>query len=256
MTVRLSELTSPELDELVTNGPPILFLPTGALEQHGPHLPLGTDTMIPSILAEKIALNLDGLVAPALPYGYKSQPKSGGGNHMPGCAALDGTTYINMVRDLICDFARHGLTKLVLFDGHMENQMFLSEASDLALRLLTNEGIENTKIVKLGYWIMIDDILENILFPDGLISWELEHAAVMETSVMLYLMKNHVRAPLIPDHPPADFPLYDTYPFEPGSVSHSGALSSAKKASAEKGAAVVRILVKSLSQEITRAFES
>ena len=256
MMVRMSDLTWPELDTRVKNGPPILFLPTGALEQHGPHLPLGTDTTIPTILAEKIASKLDALVAPPLPYGYKSQPKSGGGNHMPGCAALDGTTYINMVRDLICDFARHGLTKIVLFDGHMENQMFLTEASDLALRILRNEGIESTQIVKMGYWIMIDDVLENILFSDGLISWELEHAAVMETSVMLYLMKDQVRESLIPEHPPADFPLYDTFPFDPESVYHSGALSSAAGASTEKGEAVVNVLVESLSQEITKAFGS
>ncbi|MEM8659077.1 MAG: creatininase [Pseudomonadota bacterium] len=250
----MNEMTWPELDALTKSGPPVVFLPTGALEQHGPHLPLGTDTFLPQLLAERVAAKIGGLVAPALPYGYKSQPKSGGGNHMPGCTSLDGTIYTLMVRDLICDLARHGLTRVVLFDGHMENQMFLTEASDLALRALRAEGIADTRIVKLGYWISIDAELEAILFPEGLISWELEHAAVMETSVMLHLLPELVRKDLIPDHPPADFPLYDVYPFDAESVSHSGALTSAAGASAAKGQAVVETLVPALARQITEAF--
>ncbi|MEM1387938.1 MAG: creatininase [Pseudomonadota bacterium] len=254
MTVLLSEMTWPELDARVKAGPPIIFLPTGALEQHGPHLPLGTDALLPGLLAAKVAQKIGGLVAPTLSYGYKSQPKSGGGNHMPGCTSLDAGTYIAMVRDLICDFARHGLTRIVLFDGHMENQMFLTEAADLALRALKAERIEGVRIVKLGYWIMIDEPLEEVLFPEGLISWELEHAAVMETSVMLHLAPELVRKDRIPDHPPADFPAYDVYPFDPDSVSHSGALSSAAGATAEKGRAVVEKLVPALAAQITEAF--
>lgn len=250
----MADLTWPELDARVQNGPPILFLPTGALEQHGPHLPLATDAIIPAALAERVAGEIGALVAPALPYGYKSQPKSGGGNHMPGCASLDGATYTLMVRDLICDFARHGLTKIVLFDGHMENQMFLTEAADLALRALKAEGVEGVRVVKMGYWISIDGALEETLFPEGLISWELEHAAVMETSVMLYLMADLVREDLIPDHPPADFPLYDVYPFDPTTVSHSGALTSAASASLEKGRAVVDTLVPALAKQVREAF--
>ncbi|MBM7067206.1 creatininase [Actibacterium sp. 188UL27-1] len=256
MTVRLDEMTSPELDARVKAGPPVVILPTGAFEQHGPHLPLGTDAMIPQRLAERVAAQIDALVAPTLSYGYKSQPKSGGGNHMPGCASLDGATYTLMVRDLICDFARHGLTKIVLFDGHMENQMFLTEAADLSLRALKSEGITDVRIVKMGYWISINAALEKVLFPDGLISWELEHAAVMETSVMLHLAPDLVRRDLIPDHPPADFPLYDVYPFDPASVSHSGALSSAAGATAEKGKAVVETLVPELARQITEAFQN
>ncbi|MEM9845075.1 MAG: creatininase [Pseudomonadota bacterium] len=254
MTVLLSEITSYELEERVKSDPPIVLLPTGALEQHGPHLPLACDTMIPAMLAERVARDIGGLVAPPLPYGYKSQPKSGGGQYHQGCIALDGMTYILMVRDIITDLARHGMTRIVLFDGHMENQMFLTEASDLALRQLTAEGIKGTRIVKLGYWIEIDKPLEDVLFPEGLISWELEHAAVMETSVMLHLRPDLVRKDLIPDHPPADFPSYDVYPFDPGSVSHSGALTSAARATADKGKAVVDRLVPALAAQITRAF--
>ena len=210
--------------------------------------------MMPRFLAERIAPELNALVAPTLSYGFKSQPKSGGGNHFPGCVSLDATTYISLVKDVICDFARHGLTRITLFDGHMENQWFLTEAADLALRALKAEGVEDVKIVKLGYWVYLTQATENILFPEGLLSWELEHAAVMETSVMLHLAPEMVRANLIPDGPPADFPLYDLYPADTRPIPETGVLSSAKNASADKGQAVVAQVVPDIAAALKQAF--
>jgi creatinine amidohydrolase len=230
------------------------MLPTGALEQHGPHLPLNTDRVLPQAIAERVAAQIGGLVAPALPYGYKSQPKSGGGNHFPGCISLDGMTYISVVRDIICDLAHHGLTRIVLFDGHMENQWFLTEASDLALRALKADGITGTRIVKLGYWTFISDATEAVLFPDGLLSWELEHAAVMETSCMLYLMPELVRIDLIPDGPPGNFPPYDVYPVDIRPIPPTGVLSSAASATADKGKAVIDQIVPDIAAALKQAF--
>jgi creatinine amidohydrolase len=252
--MRLDDLTWVELDARIKAGPPILILPTGSLEQHGPHLPLNTDTILPLAIADRVATMIGALVAPPLPYGYKSQPKSGGGNHFPGCASLDGATYINLFRDLICDFARHGLTKIVLFDGHMENQWFLTEAADLALRALKAVGITGVNIIKLGYWTFISAATEAVLFPEGLLSWELEHAAVMETSVMLNLVPHLVRKDLIPDGPPADFPPYDVYPFDLGPIPPTGVLSSAASATTEKGAAVLAQVVPDIAAALTAAW--
>jgi creatinine amidohydrolase len=206
------------------------------------------------MIAERVALKIGGLVAPALPYGYKSQPKTGGGNHFPGCVSLDASTYIALVRDIICDLARHGLTRIVLFDGHMENQWFLTEASDLALRALTAEGITGARIVKLGYWNFISSQTEDILFPDGLLSWELEHAAVMETSCMMHLRPDLVRTDLIPDGPSGEFPLYDVYPFDTRPIPPTGVLSSAAAATAAKGKAVIDQVVPDIAAALHDAF--
>ncbi|MBX2856137.1 MAG: creatininase [Rhodobacteraceae bacterium] len=256
-TVRIDEMTWVELEAKAKalHGPPIVILPTGALEQHGPHLPLGTDAMMPRFLAERIAPEIGGLVAPTLSYGFKSQPKSGGGNHFPGCVSLDASTYIALVKDVICDLARHGLSRITLFDGHMENQWFLTEAADLALRALKAEGVADVKIVKLGYWTYLTKATEDVLFPEGLLSWELEHAAVMETSVMLHLAPELVRQDLIPDGPPAAFPLYDVYPVDTRPIPETGVLSSAKSASAEKGRAVVAQVVPDIAAALREAFE-
>lgn len=257
MTVRLDEMTWVELVQRIKAAlgkPPVVILPTGALEQHGPHLPLGTDRFLPERIAELVAHEVGCIVAPALPYGYKSQPKSGGGNHFQGCVSLDAKTYVAVVRDILCDLARHGMTRIVLFDGHMENQWFLTEAADLTLRQMRCEGISDMRIVKLGYWSFINAATEAVLFPEGLLSWELEHAAVMETSCMLHFAQDLVREDEIPDGPPGQFPLYDIYPTDYAGLPSTGVLSSAASASAQKGAAVVSQVVPDIARAIDEAF--
>lgn len=252
-SVRIADLTWYDFAERV-KADPIVFLPTGSVEQHGPHLPLFTDVILPVAVAEAVAEKVGGLVAPPVSYGYKSQPKSGGGNHFPGTLSLDASVFIGLVRNIVNELARHGVRKVVLFDGHMENQWFLVEAADLALRDQRAQGVHDLRIVKLGYWEFISKETEAVLFPDGMPSWELEHAAVMETSVMLHLRPDLVRADRIPDHPPACFPPYDIYPFDTAPIPPDGVLSSAGSASAEKGAVVLAQVVPDIVAGLGKAF--
>ena len=250
---RLAELTWFEFADRV-RADPIVLIPVGSTEQHGPHLPLGTDVYLPNAVADRVAAELDAIVTPALAYGYKSQPKTGGGNHFPGTLSLDASTLVAVLRDVINELARHGIRKVVVFDGHMENQWFIVEAIDLALRDQRREGINDLRVVKLGYWEFINPATERLLFPDGLVSWALEHAAVMETSVMLAIRPDLVRQDRIPDHPPADFPPFDIYPFDTRPIPPDGVLSSAASASAEKGAAVLAQIVPDIAVALTKAF--
>ncbi len=250
---RIADLTWYDFADAVKRDP-VVLLPTGSVEQHGPHLPLFTDVILPVAVAEAVAERIGGLVAPPVTYGYKSQPKSGGGNHFPGTLSLDASVFIGLVRNIVNELARHGVRKVVLFDGHMENQWFLVEAADLALRDQKALGVTDLRIIKLGYWEFISKATEAVLFPDGILSWELEHAAVMETSVMLHLRPDLVRRDLIPDDPPAQFPPYDIYPLDPAAIPHHGVLSSARAATAAKGACVMAQVVPDIAAALTAAF--
>ncbi len=130
----------------------ILILPVGSLEQHGPHLPMGTDALVPAALAERVAPRIGAIVAAPFNYGYKSQPRSGGGQRFPGTTSLDGHSLSSMLRDVIREFARHGIRKLALMDGHYENQMFLVEGIDLALRELEQAGRGGLRICRIDWW--------------------------------------------------------------------------------------------------------
>ena len=253
-TVHISELTWTDYDRKVRDGSTLVLLPVGALEQHGPHLPMNCDTVIPTAVCERVAKKIGALVAPPLEYGYKSQPRSGGGNHFPGTTSLDANTLISMGRDIIREFARHGVRKLAIVVGHTENLMFTTEACDLALRDLRAQKINDLKIVHMGYWEFSTEETLRKVFPDGFPSWNLEHAGVMETSVMLYLNERLVDFDRVPKHPPADFPPYDIYPVDPTRIPSTGALSSGQTATAEKGKYMLDEYVETISAALRKEF--
>src|SRR5260221_2834571 len=120
----MNRLTWMEYQERVCDEQAPVFLPLGALEQHGPHLPLGTDAILSSAVAEGVAGVTSGLVAPALAYGYKSQPKCGGGQHFPGTTSPEAMTLAPTVRHPVPEFARHRVGKLCLVNGHFWNHRF------------------------------------------------------------------------------------------------------------------------------------
>lgn len=211
----------------------IVLIPCGALEQHGPHLPLGTDALLSTSIAQSVAEQVNAVVAPTVSYGYKSQPKSGGGQHFPGTTSLDGSSLSQLVRDVVRELARQGASQIAVVNGHYENQWFLTEGIDLALR---DVGIASPlRVMRLEYWeFLTSDILDKV-FPEGFPGFALEHAAVIETSLMVHYYPKLVRLDRIPDVAAAEFPSYDLFPQCPNWVHPSGVLSSAQSASAEKG---------------------
>ena len=229
-----------------------LYLPVGALEQHGPHLPLGTDALLASAVAEDAAAETSGIVAPALAYGYKSQPKCGGGQHFPGTTSLDAQTLIHQVRDVVCEFARHGVKKLVVVNGHYENQWFLIEGIDLAMRELG--GKMPLTIMRLEYWDFFSQDTLGKVFPARFPGYALEHAAVIETSMMLHYHPKLVRLDLLPRDPPAAFPPYDIYPTRTEWVPPSGVLSSAQGATVEKGVVMANELRTLIASAVRKEF--
>jgi creatinine amidohydrolase len=257
MTVRMSDLSWVEYSRRMTEEAPVLFLPVGAIEQHGHHLPMDCDVVIPEALSVRVAERVGGLVVPTMNYGYKSQPRIGGGNHFPGTTSLDGETVIRIARDLIREFARHGARHLVMMDAHYENTMFLIEGIDLALRDLRAQGITDMKIIRVAYFEFTSQATIKKVWPEGFSGWALEHAGVMETSAMLYLDPSRVHMERLPDHPPASFPPYDVYPVNaknvPG-VPSSGALMSAKAATREKGELLVQEWVGGIADAVAREF--
>jgi creatinine amidohydrolase len=255
--VRIEQLNWQEYAARMREQQPVVFLPVGALEQHGPHLPMNCDEVIPREISEAVALAVDGLVAPSLAYGYKSQPRTGGGNHFPGTTSLSAEAMIAAVRDVICEFARHGARRMVLMDGHSENTMFIIEGVDLALKELFRDGIADMKILRIGYYEFTSAETEKLVWPNGFPSWPLEHAGMMETSVMLYRYPELVDMSRLPTDVPARFPPYDVYPVSFDNLPtlpRSGALNSAKGATKEKGKLMFDEYVDRISDAVTREF--
>ena len=248
--VMMDRMSWPEFRDALKNDP-VVFLPCGATEQHGPHLPLSVDCLLPTALCRDVALAVGGIVAPTLSFGYKSMPKSGGGPHFPGTLNLDAATLIAMVKDVIRELVRHGVRKICCVVGHYENQWIVTEGIDLAMRENAAAGL---KVMRLEYWDFCNEATLKTVFPDGFPGVALEHAAVMETSMMMHYYPDLVRLELIPDNPPADFPPYDMWPPHKEWVPSSGALTSAKGASAAKGKAMVEQYCRDIAAAVRKEF--
>jgi creatinine amidohydrolase len=234
-TVAMSEMSWIEYSGRVTAPGVVSVVPTGSTEQHGPHLPLSTDVVIPTEIALEVARRTNAIVAPTLNYGYKSIQRSGGGNHFCGNTSLDGNTVSCVARDILRELARHGIRRVVFLNGHFENNYFLLEGADLAIRDLAAINIQDFEVITLSYWDFVGEDALKEVFPDGFLGWALEHAGVMETSLMLHLRPNLVEMSLAPTDGPAAFPPYDVLPPVPGLTPPSGCLVSPAKATAEKG---------------------
>jgi creatinine amidohydrolase len=247
-----AELSWPDFQASVKAGKTPILIPLGSMEQHGHHMPLHVDVLLPTEFARRVAVAVGGLVAPPFTYGYKSHQKSGGGNHLPGTVSLEGATLVGALRDVVKEFARHGSRQFAIVNGHYENAWFITEAVDLALRELRWDGVTNVKIVVLSYWDFVTSETIDRLYPNGFPGWAVEHGGVLETSLMLALHPHLVQLERAIDHAPATFPPYDVYPVKPEWTPASGTLSSPRLASREKG----EILLKVCTEGIVRALET
>lgn len=254
--VNITRLDAFTYRERIKGGDATVLIPVGAIEQHGPHMPLGVDMFLSTKMSELTAEAIGALVGPSVGLGYKSQQRSGGGNHIIGSFGFDAETVTNICRTLVREFYRHGVKKIVFVNGHYENYQFIFEGVDLALRDLgaTELGGEGPTVMMLSYWDFVtEDVIER-LYVDGFPGWAVEHGGVMETALMLEYFPELVHMDKVMDLPAAVLPLYDLLPVDASLTPPSGCLSSAAPATAEKGRVLAESVVAGMSEAIRSRF--
>jgi creatinine amidohydrolase len=119
-----SDLTQPEIAAQLKRNP-LVILPCGSVEQHGPHLPAGTDTLAATVIAHAVAERMDGLVLPATPFGVTPM-------HMPYEATITLTpdTYMRVQTETCVSTARHGARQLIIVNWHEGNIPALAIAAE------------------------------------------------------------------------------------------------------------------------------
>jgi len=223
-----------------------IILPVGATEQHSAHLPLGVDSIITENVALRLAEEIDALVAPPLYYGYKSQPSSGGGPLFPGTIDLNGATLTSLAQDILKELLADGWQRILVLNGHFENQAFLIEAADLLLR---DQQSDFPRVVITSWWDNISqDVLPQIFDEVEFAGWELEHAAIVETSAMMYFAPELVNADLFLDEGLESIPRCHSFPVRRGILPESGNLHTPRTSSAEKGRIIVENAVANLKK--------
>ncbi len=215
-------------------GTPVL-VPFGTVEQHGPHLPLSTDTLQAAAVASRAAERVRVIVAPPVHYGHCSSTR----NH-PGTITLSGDTLRALVKDLIRSISGHGFTRIILLSGHAGriHMSALREAaescvqSDTSLRIAVVCDLDLVKAVS-------EDLLDTP--GDG-------HAGEIETSRMMHLHPDAVGDLPVEEYP--QLPPGRVVP-DPDNYWPGGVWGNPGAADPEKG----RLIVERSAEALARIIE-
>lgn len=218
----------------------IAILPIGAVEAHGPHLPLATDTILAERLSYRLSEKIDAFVLPSLPYGQVWSLRN-----FPGSINISNDSLISFLVDIGRSLSNQGFTTFVLVNGHLGNQVALKEMA----RILYDE-IPEFKIFYFFYPGMNAVVKEIRETPSAHATYF--HACEIETSIMLYLAEEHARM----DKAICDIPnISEEADFTPTpweDFTKSAVLGDATLATKEKGEKIVETAIEKMVQMIEK----
>jgi len=182
-TIHLRDLTWEDAKARAAENPTIL-IPAGSIEQHGPHLPVETDSRLVWEVAwraaEKAAGTINILVTPPLLFGYSTHHRE-----FPGTMTLSGTTYMSVVIELCESLIHSGFQRIFILNGHGGN----TDPINMAVRALRDRH-DDVLMGTAGYWSIASQALSQAReSPIGGMS----HACELEASMMWHLRPEVVK---------------------------------------------------------------
>ena len=213
----------------------IIVMVTGALEAHGKHLPLGTDSMLPNYLAQKVAEKTKAIVLPTIPFG-----ESWDFDQCDGTVSIQPDVLVNYYRSVMNAVFKHGFRYIVALNGHGGNDPIIRQAAKKATR--KGERV----VIIVNWWRDLAKSIREIVeeTPGG-------HAAEDETSEMM-----HVRPDLV------DMSVAEAHRVETkftiisgtyrGELLPSAMYGDPRKASEEKGKLIMEQAEEELLELITQ----
>lgn len=199
----------------------IAVLPVGAVEQHGAHLPLLTDTVLAGGVARRIARGCDGLLLPAIAYGDAWTAEG-----WAGTVSLSPDTLRATIADIGRGLQRMGIKGLITVNGHFGNR----EPINLAARTLSEAGLPVLHLDYPRLEALAAELMESAPAGPGFY-----HADEVETSMMLALAPETVQMErAAPEYP--EFPeLFGSEPMKLSAFNKSGVFGDPRPATAQKG---------------------
>jgi creatinine amidohydrolase len=222
----------------------LCILPLGAMEQHGPHLPLGTDSEIANIGIDELCSSwtdaLQLLVLPVMPIGESMEHST-----FTGTLSFSVSTLQAVITDIAVSLGNWGVKKLLIINFHGGN-------SDTVSSIL-REVRQKTGVLCGAAHVYGSDVLQGY---GGARDY---HAGDIETSIVLHYLPEAVRREAVPEKASADGKLKKmelfknlVIPWFTGDLSADGIIGNPRDASAQKGKAIISDLVKELKEIIRR----
>lgn len=219
----------------------VVLIPTGSLEQHGPHLPLFTDSLLVTSAAEAIEKNIPDkvLLTPTVWLGCS-------GHHLPfsGTTSASFEGYEDTLIQIVDSLIPHGFTKFFFINGHGGN----SEPNGIACRKL-KAAYPDFTFGHSGYFAYIpDDYIANLM--EGKAK-SIQHACEAEASLMMHLHDHLVRKGKLRDDGLSTDPPIRGLTLHFDEVTEEGSKGYATLATADKGKQMFDKAVQNATQEIS-----
>ena len=235
----LQNMTWKQVSE--TNREEVVLIPTGSLEQHGPHLPLFTDSLIVTAVAEAVEQRLPNkvLLTPTLWLGAS-------GHHLkfPGSLSNSFEAYEGAIESIAQSLIPHGFHKFYVLNGHGGN----TEPNGIAMRRLKAKH-PNLTFGHSGYFPFAEAKIAEVL--EGPVK-KMMHACEAEASLIMHLRPELVRTQLLRDdglHPEPNV-VGVVHHFD--ELTEEGSLGYATLATSAKGKAIFEAAVEGVAQELQR----
>ena len=152
----------PDLRKIIKKKKQIAIIPVGSIEQHGPHLPISTDSDIVTEISLRLSEKINGFLLPTITYGISDE-------HFPFFNLSIKKSTLSMILEDICEsLVKNGISRILIINGHYGNID--------SLRCFEKKQKKNWKIKIVSYWKYMER--------------EFDHAGNVETSIMLAISKN------------------------------------------------------------------
>jgi creatinine amidohydrolase len=231
-------LTWEEIRALRKSGIDLCLLPSGATEQHGPHLGVGMDSRIATLLCEAVSRETGAPVLPTLSYGCSL----GHSRRWPGTLAVQPQTLIDLIVQIFDWLHASGFRRLILVNGHVGNAAPLRCALEIIRSRWDDALVRICNIPEISPRVRAE-------FTGDADDW---HANAAETSLMLAHAPDLVRPNKITgaDDPDRTANLVFTHPVN--RTSRNGVTGFPTRATAAAGEALFRSMVEDLSDLVRR----
>ena len=231
--VRWSELSWPQIESLLAATPDeVGLLPVGATEQHGPHLPTGTDTILATAICEAASERTGAPVLPPLAVGCSY----GHGTLLAGTLSLTPEQLADAVRQMVEWAAISGLRRVLVVNGHLGNQSALGVGTD-HLRLFRTD----LRVGVTSWWSAAEAVAAEV-FTDG----EDVHANRAETSLMLAVAPHLVSLEMLAESDDPDRTRDLVFRYTARELSTNGVTGRPSEADADLGRRLFEVAVEAV----------
>jgi creatinine amidohydrolase len=177
--VRMEHMSWTEIEGAIAAGKTTVILNTGAIEQHGPHLPTATDTLVGEAVAERAARELgNALMAPVVRPGCSA-------HHLgfPGTLTLEFQTFVDVLAQQVRGLADVGFKNVALMSSHGGNVDIMVAFAPTIAKTVAGKA----NVFMATSFDMFKEA-QQMLEAEGIPRWHAGvHAGYAETSIMLYL---------------------------------------------------------------------